>query len=57
MSKGRISVEYTVWCAKCAQWESLIEASTYRKAQSLARRKGWKKTEKYGWLCPYCVRR
>ena len=55
---GHITREYTMWCGHwdCAEWvqESGYTLQAFKK---MMRRRGWKLTKKYRWICPACVAR
>ncbi len=52
--KGKISVEYTVWCGQCPVW-NFVGTDTKKIAATRAKRAGWKHT-KDGWLCKDCCK-
>ncbi len=52
--KGEISIEHTVWCGICMNWEQAAEP-TKRLMGIFARSRGWKYTKEKGWVCPKCA--
>ncbi len=57
--RGYISREYTAWCGvldeegiHCPNWEQT--GTCFNKSQAIRKfkRRGWKNTRKYGWVCP-----
>jgi len=50
--KGYISIEYTVWCGECGNWDQISGKKKYAKRQWKI--DGWKLTRDYGWLCSNC---
>ena len=55
-AKGRISTTLSVHCGKCTFWEYL-ESVRKGRATKEARRKNWFLTNKWGWVCPSCMKR
>ena len=52
--KGVIKSRKEIWCGICGNWEDLPSVK-YASIEAKARKFGWKKTKKYGWVCPKCV--
>lgn len=52
--KGYISREHTIWCGGCPHWTTEA-VDTRAELAKLSRKRGWKKTKQYGWLCHTCV--
>ena len=50
---GSITTEHTVWCGHpdCVEWLQLSD----KKFSKVIYRLGWRRTKKYGWLCPECA--
>lgn len=48
--KGYISIEKTVWCGKCMNWEQYSKWEFTKQIKL----NGWKRSKKHGWLCPDC---
>lgn len=53
---GRITTEWTVWCGRCAVWET-NDVIHGKKSEFIAgiRNSGWKRTKSDGWVCPDCL--
>ncbi len=51
-AKGRISIQKTIWCGGCAEWD---QRSGEPRLSRIWRKEGWVLTRAYGWLCPKCV--
>lgn len=52
-NKGRITTEYTVWCAICELWLTEAMKSKREFGRDL-RADGWVLRRKCGWVCPKC---
>lgn len=53
---GTIQSRKEVWCGKCNKWEYLVSRKMIN-AVGEAKSYGWKKTKRYGWLCPLCQKK
>lgn len=53
--RGYISTEHTVWCGRCDVWDQLAEHTLKGTIQEV-QKAGWRRSRKYGWLCPDCVK-
>lgn len=54
--RGRMTKDITIWCGLCDYWEYIDTLNdTFKSAAKEARTKGWQKTRKHGWICPYCA--
>ncbi len=53
---GYISKEFTFWCGmpECVNWEQ-YGFSSKGHAIIFAKSIGWRKTKKFGWVCPKCA--
>jgi hypothetical protein len=51
-ARGRMSVQYTVWCGVCEDWEYTFDEPTPTK---FAVKIGWRYTKARGWVCPKCI--
>lgn len=50
---GRVSTEFTFWCGICIQWAQFpSQGSVTATAREFAIPRGWKRTKKFGWVCP-----
>lgn len=54
--KGYISMEFTVWCGNCSQWESWPLSKGVIKSRA-AKAHGWRFHKATGWLCQDCEAR
>lgn len=59
-NKGYVTTEHTVWCvgitdATCPNWDQV--SGRLKHCEEIWRKLGWKKTRKYGWICPDCQKR
>jgi len=52
---GTISTEHTIWCGRCWVWKQ-ESSPTVRAMMEIARKRGWKSMNYYGWCCPACVK-
>jgi hypothetical protein len=50
-TKGGITTEKTVWCGICNQWEQAGAGGHVKRFKH----EGWRRSKKYGWLCPVCA--
>ncbi len=55
--KGRMTIDYTVWCHDCWTWWQTAAARNKSDAVRLAKEVGWAYTRAFGWLCPECERK
>lgn len=55
--KGSISIEHTMWCGypDCNFFDQ-HSIDTKRDMERIMKSQGWRKTSKFGWLCPSCVK-
>jgi len=53
--KGHISVQHTVWCGVCNRWEQ--HDGPKKECVDEWKREGWRRSRKFGWVCPACRRR
>ena len=49
---GKITTEYTVWCAKCERWDQTGEHRNKAIFGSDLKLYGWRFTRAWGWVCP-----
>jgi hypothetical protein len=53
-NRGKISREYTVWCATCSR-KLQESAPNLAAARFRFREAGWRYTRKHGWRCRRCL--
>ena len=54
MSKGRVEVEWVVWCGQCGDWERATGFASLLQAKGYWRSLGWVCTRALGWSCQRC---
>jgi len=55
--KGQITQRFDIWCGGCPDHLYLDSGIVKRtSAFAAARKKGWKYTKEYGWICPICIK-
>ena len=54
ITKGEIRTRKEIWCGVCGCWEYLEHCGRGCFVIAEAKEKGWKRTRKYGWVCPGC---
>lgn len=53
--KGRISIQYTIWCGRCSRWDYLPEVGKVKNSPTcVAKDLGFKFIKTEGWVCPDC---
>jgi hypothetical protein len=53
--RGRVTTEYTVWCALCTDWWRTATCPNRTAAHRIFTRMGWEKRGRVGWVCPRCA--
>jgi hypothetical protein len=53
--RGYISIEHTVWCGVCGNWDQRSGKKRRLIKQWLAA--GWKRERARGWVCPKCQKK